>query len=188
MAESTNGIPSFDTSALRESGFIATAEERRFVVTHQTPDTLITGQTSFAATTPTFLIRQSATSVRLVLRSILLAQGGVPASGLVRVVVALDTADRLSVAGTTHTPQQLNSLSSRASGITAFHTSPTATAAGAGTRYILETASPAGLGTNININFKDSVITNTTSSILVYTWATTGPQWFWNFEWAEFPA
>ena len=49
---------------------------RRFSVAHQTPGTTVTGQTSFVATTPTFLINQAAAAHRAVLSNFALCQIG----------------------------------------------------------------------------------------------------------------
>lgn len=167
----------------RESAFAASRRGRRFYITHQTPDTVITGQTSFVATTPTFLLRSAAASVRVILRSITLHQTGTAAGAEVKITVAIDTADRLSVGGTAVVGQNGNTESSNAIGIGSFLTNPTATAAGAGTRYIVNTGMAASVGSTLTVEFKDGILMGATGSVAVYTWAaTTAPSWFFTWE------
>jgi hypothetical protein len=173
----------------RETAFPATTQGRRFYVTHQTVGTVVTGQTAFLATTPTFLMRQALSIVKIVLRSITLSQVGTVAGGFITFAVVLDTADRFSVGGTAVTPQNVNEESAAASALTSFLFNPTATAAGAGTRVLVQTSAGASLGTVTSIEFKDGVFMGTTSSLLVYAFAaTTGPSLYFTFEWEEVTA
>lgn len=159
---------------------------RAFFATHQTPGTVVTGQTSFVDTTPTFLMRQAASSRRIVPRSIALTLAGTAPGGTVTIVVAIDTTDRLSAGGTAVTPQNANEDSATASVLTAFLTNPTATAAGAGTRYLIATAIAVTVPTLIQIDLKDGALVGITGSLLVYTFAaTTGPSWYFTFKWSE---
>lgn len=172
--------------APRQDAFPASRRGRRFYTTHQTLGTFITGQTSIANTTPTFLLRQSGATVRAILRSITLTQMGTVAGGTIFIAVVLDTADRFSAGGVAITPQNVSGDSATASAITSFLTNPTATAAGAGTRVIVQTGAPATLGTITQILFNDGVIVPTTGALLVYTQAgTTGPSWGFVEEWEE---
>jgi hypothetical protein len=170
----------------RESAFPASRSGRRFYTTHQTPGTVVTGQTSFVATTPTFLLRQAASTRRVILRSIMLSQDGTVAGGKINVAVVLDTADRFSAGGTAIVPQNPSGPSAVASAITSFLFNPTATAAGGGTRVLVQAAAVAALGSVLSIDFKDGVIVGTTGALLIYTWAaTTGPSWQIILEWEE---
>lgn len=171
----------------RESAFAASLRGRRFYSTHQTPNTAITAQASFVATTPTFLLRQAATSVRVILRSISIFIVNTPTDD-VRITVAIDTADRFSAGGTSHTPQNANEESATASGITSFLSNPTATAAGAGTRYLMNTLIDNSAPSTITINFKDGVLLSTTASLLVYVFGNGGAtpaDVYWVAEWEE---
>ena len=70
--------------------------------------------------------------------------------------------------------------------LTAFLTNPTATAAGGGTRVVLDITVAASLGTTTQINFKDEIFMGTTSSFLLYTFAAvTGPSWAFVFDLEE---
>jgi len=149
---------------------------RRFAVAHQTPGTQITGQTSFVATTPTFLIRQAAASHRVVLSNFALCQDGTPAGGTIHVAVVLDPADRYSTGGSAITPQATMSDSEESAGFT-FRTNPTATSPSSA-RILYEWTQPVWAGSVFNPDLHDGVVLGTTGSILVYTWAaTTAPTW-----------
>lgn len=171
----------------RESAYVASRVGRRFYVTHQTPNTVISAQASFVATTPTFLLRQSATAVRVVLRSITITVVNTPTDD-VRITVAIDTADRFSAGGTSVTPQNANEESATASGITSFLTNPTATAAGAGTRYLVNDLIDNLPASSWTVQFKDGVLLSTTASLLVYVFGNggaTAADVFFTFEWEE---
>src|SRR3990167_3082710 len=163
-------------------GLVTAKSGARYLVTHQTPTTAVTGQTSFVATTPTFLLRQASSSNRLVLNSIVLSQTGTVAGGDIEIVVAIDSVDRFSADGTLVTPQCSNSAESNNSSFT-FRYNPTASAAGAGTRYIDHRAVDNVLGSSLVMSYNDGVVIGATGSILVYTFAaTTGPSWHFTFE------
>ena len=156
-----------------------------FKATHQTPGTAVTGQTSFVATTPTFLMQTSADTRRIVGLSLWLSQAGTVAGGTIDIVLAIDTAARYSSGGTAVTPQNSNTDNTTASGAD-FYYNPTASAAGSGTRYIWASTVSASLGTVTTYDFEDGLGVGTTGSILVYTWAaTTGPTWRFGAEWLE---
>lgn len=157
---------------------------RRFAVSHQTPGTAITGQTSFVATTPTFLIRQAAAARRLILSNFYLAQAGSLAGGLIYAAIFIDSADRYSSGGTAITPQNMNADDSTAAEFTARY-NPTASVAGTGTRKVWEGTFRADVTSpdNPNGDYLDGLMIGTTGSFLIYTWAaTTGPSWIPTFE------
>jgi len=171
----------------RESGFIAAANARRFAWSHQTPGTRVTGQTSFVATTPTFLLANSAATKCVILRSLCLTQAGSVAGGDISITVAIDSAYRWSTGGTAVVPANTSCDTATASGLTKAVTNPTATAAGAGTRYLGTKVVPAEIGRTTTLEFRDGVIMRATGSIAVYTWAaTTGPSWEFAGDWEEF--
>lgn len=171
---------------VRESAFGASVRGRRFYSTHQTPNTVITAQASFVATTPTFMLRQAATAVRVILRNFTIFVTNTPTDD-VRVTVMIDTADRFSAGGTSHTPQNTNEESATASGITSFLSNPTAIAAGAGTRVLVNGLIDNVATTRISIDFKDGVLLSTTASLLVYVFGNGGAtpadvMWIGEFE------
>jgi hypothetical protein len=164
-------------------GYFAGLSGVSFNVTHQTPGTDVTGQTSFAATTPTFLIYQSGAVNRVVLEEIELSQTGTVAGAAIQVYVAIDTASRYSSGGTAVVPQCVSGESSTSPTFT-FTYNPTANAAGAGTRYVMSRSIAQSVGAAPHVwSFKDAVSIGATGSILVYTVAaTTGPSWKFNFK------
>lgn len=168
------------------SSYRASRLGKLFAATHQTPGTVVTGQTSFVATTPTFLLRQNAGTKKVALESIELTLVGTAPGGDVSITVAIDTADRFSAGGTSVTPQNVNTDSVTASGITSFLYNPTATAAGGGTRYVWNGSAGQAVPTFFTIPADDGWLVGTTGAVLVYTWAaTTGPSWYFTFHWKE---
>lgn len=168
---------------------------RRFAVTHQTPGTAIAAQTSFVATTPTFLVSQSGGSKRVVLSSMNLSLVAPAPGGAVNVLVAIDRTNRYSAGGTSVTPQNLladpdDAADANAAGF-AFRTNPTASAAGAGAtvpRYAWVWSIPRVVAnpTPFSVGFDDGAVIGKTGSILIYTWAaTTAPSWLFSFEFVE---
>ncbi|MEK7468814.1 MAG: hypothetical protein AAB074_15670 [Planctomycetota bacterium] len=149
---------------------------RRFSVAHQTPGTTVTGQTSFVATTPTFLINQASAAHRVVLSNFALCQIGTPAGGTIHVALAIDSSDRYSSGGTSITPQATAMPSALTAGFS-FRFNPTAAAASA-VRILNEWTQPAWAGSIFNPDLHDGVLIGYTGSILIYTWAaTTAPTW-----------
>lgn len=160
----------------RAKAYASAAGGRRFAVAHQTPGTTVTGQTSFVSTTPTFLIRQSAASHRVVLSNFALCQAGTPAIDLIHILVAIDSSDRYSSGGTALTPQATAMPSAFSAGFT-FRYNPTASSPGS-VRYLYEWTQPVWLGSVFNPDLQDGVLIGYTGSILIYTWAaTTAPTW-----------
>jgi hypothetical protein len=158
----------------RESGAAATLKGNRYSFTHQTPGTLITAQATFVATTPTLLLYNSAgnatTIILRTVRVVVLEATVAP----VMICVAIDTADRFSAGGTVITGQNWSEASAIAYPGTAFRFNATATAAGAGTRYLWTDAIPTGLGGSITIGFKDGILVSGVGSILIYCWDSAG--------------
>ena len=179
----------------RGDAYSSAKSGRRFAASHQTPGTSITGQTSFVATTPTFLVSQSAGAKRVVLSSLNLSLVGTPPGGAVNVLVALDRTNRYSAGGSSVTPQNLladpdDAADANAAGF-AFRTNPTATAAGVGAnlpRYCWHWLIPRLVAnpTPFSVGFEDGAVIGKTGSILIYTWAaTTAPSWLFSFEFIE---
>jgi len=160
----------------RAKAYASAVGGRRFAVAHQTPGTQITGQTSFVATTPTFLIYQSAAAHRLVLSNFALCQDGTPAGGTIHIAVAIDSASRFSTGGTAITPQATAMPSALSAGFT-FKYNATATSPSAA-RILYEWTQPVWGGSVFNPDLHDGVLIGFTGSILVYTWASTvAPTW-----------
>jgi hypothetical protein len=181
-----NGIQAAYALAPRADGYAAVSRGRRFFTTHQTPGTGVTAQTSFVATTPTFLLNNAAATRAAILRAIIISQSGIVAGGNVNYSVAIDSANRYSSGGTAVVPQNGNADSAVASAVTAFRFNPTATAAGAGTRYVAEAVVPASLGTLTSFLFADGLFVGTTGSILFYAFAAVvAPTLRFVFEWEE---
>lgn len=167
-------------------GFGTSFQGQRFAATHQTPTTDVTGQTSFDATTPTFLFYQTGAASRLCLSSMQLSQSGTVAGGDIFITLAVDNTNRYASLGTLVTPQNMNAADTTAANVT-FRYNPTATAAGSGTRYLGTWVANADTGIITTLDFQDAVQIGVTGSILVYTWAaTTAPSWKFVFELAEF--
>jgi hypothetical protein len=158
----------------RESAYVGTSRSRRFSFTHQTPGTLITAQATFAATTPTLILYNSAGNTTTIILRTVRVSVLEATTAPVFISVAIDTADRFSAAGTVITGQNWNEASAVAYPGTAFRFNATASAAGAGTRYLWTDAIPTGIGASITISFKDGIIVNGVGSILVYLWDSAG--------------
>lgn len=168
---------------MRESAYHASVMGRRFYYTHQTPGTVVTGQTSYVATTPTFMLSNTSGTNVVIIRSLTLSQTGTVAGGLINVLTTLSTTNDFSSGGTSVTGQNPNegSAVTVAANIT-FRFNPTAT--GTISRLLASLSVPASLGTITTIDYKDAVMLgNTSSSWSCYTHAATpGPSWFFVLE------
>jgi hypothetical protein len=154
---------------------------------------VVTGQTSFADTTPTFLLSNPVGSgVAAVPLQVSLTQTGAVAGGAIDVIIEIDNADRYASSGTAETV-----LASRTSGAVTkactLYSGATASA-GYGVRLFGVTlgqdVSPAEGAVQEVIwtpnGGLDFLMPD--SSFLVYTYAAvTGPTWFWTIKWAEVP-
>ncbi len=150
---------------------------RRYAVTHQTPGTTVTGQTSFVATTPTFLISQAnSNGRRVILSNFALCQDGTPAGGAINILVAIDPADRYASGGTAITPQATMADSEFSPGFS-FRFNPTASSPST-VRYLYHWKQPVYAGSVFNPDLHDGLAIGQTGSILIYTWAaSTAPTW-----------
>lgn len=178
------------TTPARAGGFVSGTGIRRYTISHQTPGTAVTGQTSFVATTPTFMLYKTSsnTTTRTVISLIGLEQVGTVAGGAITILAAVDPTNRFSAGGTAIVPQ-LTSTQQVTSGTTpdfTFKYNATATAAGAvdsAPRYVNCGTFPAITGTTLpTIDCQDEFIIKGPGSFLLYTYATgTGPSW--NLTW-----
>ena len=153
---------------------------------------LVTGQTSFAATTPTFIIDvPSGTTVIPLMVS--LNQTGTVAGAKIDVIIEIDNADRYSAGGTEETV-----LCSRtditAANLAKLYSGATANA-GYGVRLqglsIGQDVEPAegALQEYLWVPTSGVDFLVGPAAFLVYTYAaTTGPTWFWTIKWAEIPS
>jgi hypothetical protein len=135
-----------------------------------------------------FLRNPSSSAKRLVLSRLTLVQTGTVAGGAVHVALVLDTTDRFASGGTAVTPVNPNGHSSIASAATMYDNGSaiTVSAAGAGTRLVLNDVVDADLNTVSSYDLEDAIITPVPGSFLVYAWAaTTGPTFKWALEWYE---
>lgn len=171
--------PTKDAYSAMKGGYL-------FTCTHQTASTTLLAQTSFVATTPTFIIEQSAASRRVVgLEYWLNQEGTAVAGGPVFIRVMIDSVARRASGGTTVTPQNANMESAITSGATVYF-NPTASAATATQRVIWAHTAPASLGTMSNLDLEDGLGIGVTGSILIYVWAaTTAPTLSFAFRWKE---
>lgn len=164
----------------------------RYTVCHQTIATNVTGQTSFDATTPTFLIYHTGGTKKLILSAMHLSQVGTVAGALINVLVASDRVVRYASGGTAVVAKPtFNSADTGNADIAdvtpdfTFRYNPTSDAAVATTRYHYQwsitpnTTNPVPF----SVDFEDGIIVGKTGAISIYTWAaTTGPTWKFAFD------
>jgi len=140
---------------------------------------VVTGQTSFAATTPTFMIDVPA-GINVVPLFLNLSQTGVVAGGAIDVIIEIDKVKRYASGGTSEKVFNTVNRSAKSS----FYTGATATAGYGMTVFratIGQDVSPAE-GAIPGPFWKPDypMILHGPASFLVYTYAgTTGPTWFW---------
>ena len=156
-------------------------------------DTTVTGATSFATTTPTFLLDVPTDTIAIP-AYMSLNQAGTVAGGAVSVLMTTDNADRYTSGGTAATV--LNKLTT--GGKTAQSTLHSAT----GSAIVATDAYGVrimGVLTGQDVSPAEGavqeIVWTPASGIellvgpaawLIYTYAgTTGPTWFWSFSWAE---
>jgi hypothetical protein len=154
---------------------------------------VVTGQTSFADTTPTFLLNNPTTSGKAVIPlQVSLTQTGVVAGGAIDVIIEIDNAARYASAGTSETVLASRTSGAQSNGATLY--SGATASAGYGIRVFGVTlgqdVSPAEGAVQEVIwtpnGGLDFLMPG--SSFLIYTYAAvTGPTWFWTVKWAEVP-
>lgn len=176
----------------RKPGYVATRSGRRFMVTHQTQTTFVTGQTSYVVTTPTFLIYQAAATRCCTLSSMTLCQVSTVAGAIIHIAIGVCSANKYSSGGTAVTPMNAlvdpnDTKYSGDAGFT-FRYNPTGAADGSDPDqvrllYHFTLAPNSSAPIPFSFDTEDSVMIGRTGSILIYTWAgTTGPTWTFNFE------
>lgn len=145
-----------------------------------------TGQTSFVATTPTFLIAKTdGSSTRTIPLSALLGLTGTQAGGAISVAVYIDSTDRYSSDGTALVIKPMAMGGVVGPGFRVY-SNATASAASDAVRRVAEFTISSTLEIPLAIDFEGEVQIGQVGSILIYTWAaTTGPTWSPNFVIAE---
>lgn len=157
-----------------------------FIASDADQDDLVTGQTSFANTTPTFLLDVPPGKVALPL-FLNLSQTGTVAGAAIDVIIEIDRVRRFSTGGTSE--KAYSTMNGRESG-SKLYTGATASA-GYGLRLwgatLGQDVSPAE-GAIQGPFWKPEVPYPLVgpASLLIYTYAgTTGPTWFWTVGYAE---
>src|SRR3990167_679727 len=166
-------------------------EGRVYYASDTDQNDLVTGQTSFADTTPTFIldVPDGTTAIPLMVR---LSQTGTVAGGAIDVIVEIDNADRYNTGGTSETVLGSKTTGARTNAC-ALYSGATANA-----RYgirlmgmtIGQDVSPAEGSPNEIVWTPAAGLDFIVGpgAFLVYTYAgTTGPTWFWTVKWAEIP-
>ncbi len=163
---------------------------RVFYASDADQNDLVTGQTSFANTTPTFVLDVPAGTVAIPLM-LRLFQTGTVAGAAVDVIIEFDDADRVT-SGTAETV--LSSRTDQPIPPTCTFQSTVTAPSGYGVRvagYTLgQDVSPAEGAVNEIIWAPTAGLDLLVgpAAMCVYTYAgTTGPTWFWSAKWAEFP-
>ena len=186
------GLDSFVKSMAGDLAHRIAIEGRKFYASDGDQNDRVVGQTSFANTTPTFLLQNPVGSGMVVIPLFYsLAQTGTVAGGAIDIITELDV-DRYSSSGTSETTFSNRPITGRAAEARLWST-PTATA-GYGVRL-------AGITAGADVDTAEGALQEylwTPTSVMdildpgtclkVFTFAgTTGPTWYWTFSWAEVP-
>lgn len=169
--------------------YLYSRDAQLFAATPPTPTTTFTGQTSYVATTPTFMIYQLAvpTSRRTIPLKMRLTQSGALAGGVISVAVKIDRTNRYSSGGTVIVPAPKAASALGASAPAAIIRANATASAEPETIGALDSFEvvPAA-GAMLEYDFDGEVQIGPSNSILIYTWAaSTGPTWKVMFEFAE---
>lgn len=161
---------------------------RIFVSSDADENDRVTGQTSFAATTPTFLLQVPAGTTAIPL-FVNLTQAGTVAGGDVGINISIDKVDRYSSSGNSE-KVFASRLSQRTNACTLW-SGPTASA-GYGVKVFPATTGPdvspaEGAIQGPYWQAEVPYLLDGPAAFLVYTYAaSTGPTWEWAIGWAEF--
>ena len=170
-------------------------EGRVYVASDADQNDVVTGQTSFANTTPTFLLDVPLGTIAIPLFANL-AQAGTVAGGAIDVLFEIDDVVRYSTGGTSEAALCLRT----SGGVTKACSLYSGATAVAGYGIMLDhlMAIPADVAPAVTemyeyhqIRFRPPVPAFLVgpAAFLVYTYAgTTGPSWNWSIGWAELPA
>lgn len=166
-------------------------EGRVFYASDAAQNDRVTGQTSFAATTPTFLLRVPANTVAIPLL-VSLGQSGSVAGGDVTVIIESDNVDRYSSSGTSETVYNSRTGPALPTNQCTLYSGATA-GSGYGARIMgvtvaADVAPAEGISNELIWSPSGPDVLVGPASFLVYTFAaSTGPTWLWSLKWAEFP-
>lgn len=163
---------------------------RLFISSDADENDRVTGQTSFAATTPTFLldVPLDTTAIPLFVN---LTQAGTVAGGDVSIRISIDNAARYSAGGTSEAVYNPRTSSARAN-LCTLYSGATATA-GYGIRVFSAVTAPdvspaEGAVQGPYWSAEMPYLIEGPGAFLVYTdAAVTGPTWEWSIGWAEIP-
>lgn len=168
-------------------------EGRLFYSSDADQNDLVTGQTSFANTTPSFLLDVPAGTIAIPLL-VSLGQTGTVAGGDIQIIIEIDNVKRYASGGTAEKIFNPNTIPGRPPVQSVLYSGATASA-GYGMRIMGKTVAPdvsPAEGVDTEYLWTPSggpEILVGPASFLVYTYAgTTGPSWFWTVKWLEVPA
>lgn len=171
------------------------AEGRGFYATDADQNDLVTGQTSFADTTPTFSLRVPSGTVAIPIL-ISLGQTGSVAGGDVSVIMEIAKVDRYASSGTSELVRNSRTTGTVTNACSLYST-PTITATGATLPFgyrawgvtVGADVSPAeGISNELIWTPSGPDFMVGPASMNIFTYAgTTGPTWFWTVKWVEFP-
>ena len=177
-----------------DSLFQLAADGRLFCSSDADENDRVTGETSYVATTPTFLLRVPA-GVCVMPMWVNMQQTGSVAGGAISVYLSYDRVDRYSSGGTSqavtpmHTGRPVAASSTLYSGATA--------AAATEARLLLSQVFDEDVGTDTNVTeslfavaYKDFFppFLKGPAAFMVFSYAaSTGPTWEWSIGWLEIP-
>ena len=165
-------------------------EGRLFVASDADQNDLVTGQTSFAATTPTFLLRVPilTTAIPLFLN---LSQTGTVAGGAIDVIVELQNQDTYSSGGTSEGVFNTRIGSRLVNKCTLWSGASSNGIYGVrvwGSTIGADVSPAEGAVQGPFWKPELPYFLEGPAALAIYTYAaTTGPTWFWSIGWAEFP-
>lgn len=185
----------FDGAAFSASYLWALAHEGRiYVASDGDENDTVTGQTSFAATTPTFLLDVPDGTVAVPLW-VNLAQAGTVAGDSISIHISIDNANRYSSGGTAESSLALRTDAPNGAAASTLYSGATAGAASSARslfhKVLAEDVDPA----SADVSALDllwvppaPILLVGDAALLVFTYAgTTGPTWRWSIGWAELP-
>jgi hypothetical protein len=163
---------------------------RLFIASDGDENDRVTGQTSFAVTTPTFLLDVPAGTTAIPL-FVNLTQAGTPAGGDVTIEISIDNADKYASSGTSEAVLNPRTSSGRANLCTLYSNATGET--GYGVRVFSAVTSPDVSPAEAAVqgpywSAEIPYVIEGPGAFQVYTYAaSTGPTWEWSIGWAEIP-
>ena len=175
-----------------------TAEGQAFYATDADQNDVVTGQTSFADTTPTFTLRIPAGTTAIPIL-VALNQTGTVAGDAISVIMEFAGVDRYASSGTSELVRNSRiGMNSPINAQCTLYSGATLTATGAGTLpfgyrpwgvTVAQDVAPAeGISNELIWAPSGPDFLEGPASVNIWTYATTtGPTWFWTIKWVEFP-